>query len=38
MFFRMLFASNRRRFAPPAHPGNIAVALNPLVFLCHVRM
>ena len=38
MFFRMLFASDRRRSAPLNHPGNVAAASNPLVFLCHVRM
>ena len=38
MFFRMLFARNRRRFAPATRPGTIEAALNPLVFLCHVRM
>ncbi len=38
MFFRMLFAKNRRRFAPLTRPGNVEAAPNPLVFLCHVRM
>jgi hypothetical protein len=50
MFFRMLFANDRRRFAPVnspvihpgTHPDNVKPALsplmNPLMFLCHVRM
>ena len=38
MFFRMLFASNRRGFAPLTPPGNVEAAPNPLVFLCRVRL
>ena len=38
MFFHLLFASNRRRSAPATRPGYVEAALNPLVYLCRVRM